>query len=689
MKKNIIVTTALPYANADLHLGHILEQTQADIWVRFQKMQGHNCYFICADDTHGTPIMLKAEQLGITPTELTNRIYNNHVKDIQAFDIDFDNYYSTNSSESQTLVYDIFNKLVSNNKIAVKTIEQLYDEQKQMFLPDRYVKGTCPKCQAQEQYGDNCEVCGATYSSAELVNPYSVISGTSPVLKQSEHYFFKLSECEEFLTMWLSNGESLQNESYNKMQEWLRLGLQDWDISRDKPYFGFVIPNTQDKYFYVWLDAPVGYMASLLNFCQKNNLNFNELWNDDATQIYHFIGKDILYFHALFWPAVLQFSGYKTPTSVFAHGFLSINGQKMSKSRGTFINANHLVKSGISTTLFRYYIASKLTNKIEDIDFSLDDFALRVNSELVGKFINIAARTSSFLAKYFDNQLSSLNDSYGIIEKIIAANEEIASYYQNREFARATRLTMQLVDRVNELVDEVKPWLLAKELVELPKLQQFCTVLINAFRLITIYLKPITPALASDIEKFLNIPPLHWQDINTRLEKHTINNYNHLITRIDKPMLDNLLNLTKQEMETLTMNTENTTTPVVTETAAATTNQQFEPIGDTITIDDFSKLDLRVAKIVNANAVEGADKLIQLTLDIGLETRNVFAGIKAAYNPADLIGKYTVMVANLAPRKMKFGISEGMVLAASFEDKNSGIYILEPHAGATPGMRIR
>jgi len=680
MKRNIIVTTALPYANADLHLGHILEQTQADIWVRFHKMHGHNCYFICADDTHGTPIMLKAEQLGITPQQLTERVYQSHVADIQAFDIAFDNYYTTSSAESQNLVYDIFAKLERNHKISVKTIEQLYDEQKQMFLPDRYVKGTCPKCKAVEQYGDNCEVCGSTYSPRDLINPYSVITGSTPVIKQSQHYFFKLSDCAEFLEQWLKNDGCLQSESYNKMQEWLSSGLQDWDISRDKPYFGFLIPNTTDKYFYVWLDAPVGYMASLLNLCTKQQLDFAQLWNAEDTEIYHFIGKDILYFHALFWPAVLHFSGYKTPTSIFAHGFLSINGQKMSKSRGTFINAKHLVQSGISPTLFRYYMASKLSNKIEDIDFSLDDFVARVNSELVGKFVNIAARTSSFVSKYFANQLGQLNDTHGIIAKIIQAKTDISDYYQNREFAKAIKLIMQLVDNVNEFVDEVKPWLLAKDSAQLPYLQQICTLLINAFRLITIYLKPVTPKLATDIEKFLNIAPLQWQDLEHNLEHHTINNYTHLVTRIDNSMIEQLLNLTKQETEQTTMNTNST--PSVTE-------QQFEPLAATITIDDFSKIDLRVAKIVDAQQVEGADKLIQLTLDIGIEKRNVFAGIKAAYNPADLVGKYTVMVANLAPRKMKFGISEGMVLAASFEDKNSGIYILEPHTGAVPGMRIR
>lgn len=673
-KKNIIVTTALPYANADLHLGHILEQTQADIWVRFQKMQGHNCYFICADDVHGTPIMLKAEQLSITPKELTNQIFNSHIEDSNAFDIAYDNYCTTDSEESKHFVYEIFHKLVENNKIGTKIIKQLFDEEKQMFLPDRYVKGTCPKCSADEQYGDNCEVCGATYQPTELINAYSVISGGKPVLKESEHYFFKLSDCEEFLSTWLTTTKRLQQESVNKLQEWLTNGLQDWDISRDKPYLGFLIPNTQDKYFYVWLDAPIGYMGSLLNYCKKNNLDFHQLWNNPDTEICHFIGKDIQYFHALFWPAVLYFSGYRTPTKIFAHGFLTINGQKMSKSRGTFINAKQMINSGIPSNLFRYYLASKLTNKLEDLDFSMDDFILRVNSELVGKFINIAARTSSFLSKFFNNKLASLIQDTTLITTIQNAQSEIATYYQDREFAKAVRTIMLLVDEVNAYVDEVKPWILAKNESAIPQLHEICSILTNAFRTLTIYLKPVTPKLASDIEAYLNIQPLQWQDFETILVDHTINQYTHLIKRIDNTMTETLINQ-QQHLKAMT--------PEI----AATTS--YEKIAETINIDDFSKLDLRVAKIIDAKHVEGADKLIQLTLDIGNEIRNVFAGIKSAYNPESLIGKHTVMIANLAPRKMKFGISEGMVLAASFEDKDSGIYILEPHNGAQAGMRIR
>jgi methionyl-tRNA synthetase len=669
MDKNLIVTCALPYANGSIHLGHMVEHIQADIWVRFQKMQGHNCYFICADDTHGTPVMLKAEQLGISPEAMIEQVHNEHIRDFTQFGIKFDNYYSTNSLESKELVYNIFQKLQDNNKIAAKVINQLYDETKQMFLPDRFVKGTCPKCKAQDQYGDNCEICGTTYAPTDLIDAYSTVSGSKPVLKESEHYFFKLSECTEFLTNWLNTNERLQNEAKNKMQEWLKTGLQDWDISRDAPYFGFPIPGTDNKYFYVWLDAPVGYMSSLMNYCNSHNLDFQSLWNAPNTEIYHFIGKDILYFHALFWPSVLEHSGYKTPNGLFVHGFLTVNGQKMSKSRGTFITAQHYIESGLSTTFYRYYIASKSTAKIEDMDFSLDDFVARVNSELVGKFINIASRSSGFLSKQFNNILSK--ELYQpLLAKIIDKQAIIAKYYQEREYAKLIKSIMQLVDEINIYVDQTKPWLLARDASKHTELHAICSTLINAFRYISIYIKPIVPELVTKIEEFLNTPSLTWADLTHDLGEHTINNYSHITTRIEQKMVDKLIELN-----------EPTTAPVET--------QQYEPIAPEIVLDDFSKLDLRVAKIIDAKHVEGADKLLQLTLDIGIEQRNVFAGIKKAYNPEDLINKYTVMIANLAPRKMKFGISQGMVLAASFEDKNSGIYILEPHNGAVPGMRIR
>lgn len=676
MQRNTIVTCALPYANGHIHLGHMVEHIQADIWVRYQKMQQRNCYFICADDTHGTPIMLKAQQQGITPEQLIEQFYQSHTADFAGFGIQYDHFYSTNSLENKHCAYDIYNKLRSNNKIAVRTISQLFDEEKQMFLPDRFVKGTCPKCKAEDQYGDSCEKCGATYSPTELINPYSAVSGSKPIMRESEHYFYKLSEAGDFLATWLGTTGRLQAEAKNKMQEWLKGDLHDWDISRDKPYFGFEIPDAPGKYFYVWLDAPVGYLSSFMHFCQEQGLDFNQLWNNEDTEIYHFIGKDILYFHALFWPAVLNDAGYRTPTGLCVHGFLTVNGEKMSKSRGTFITARSYLDSGLNPEFFRYYIASKLTSKIEDIDLSFDDFIARINSELVGKFVNIASRSAGFISKRFNNQLAAELSDTSLIEQILAIKNELADLYQAREFSKAVKLIMSVVDVINQYVDNAKPWLLAKEEGKDNELLQVCSTLLNSFRLIAIYLKPIVPALITKIEQFLNIKPLSWRDLDTLLLNHTINNYNHLITRVEQPMIDKIIELNKQEAAVLEEN-------------ATESKIDYEPIADTINIDDFSKIDLRIAKIVAANHVQGADKLIQLTLDIGSEQRNVFAGIKSAYDPATLVGKYTVMVANLAPRKMKFGLSEGMVLAASFEDKQFGLYILEPHDGAQAGMRVR
>lgn len=671
MTKNTIVTCALPYANASLHLGHILEHIQADIWVRFQKMKGEKCYFICATDTHGTPIMLKAEEQGITPEELIARFHQEHVSDLSAFGISHDHFYTTNSVENKQCAYDIYNKLKANNKIAIRTISQLFDEEKEMFLPDRFVKGTCPKCKAIDQYGDSCEKCGATYSPTELIDPYSAVSGSKPVLRESEHYFYRLSEAGEFLATWLNADGRLQVEAKNKMQEWLEGGLQDWDISRDKPYFGFEIPDAPGKYFYVWLDAPVGYLSSFMHYCEQEGLDFNQLWNSPDTEIYHFIGKDILYFHALFWPAVLHDAAYRTPSGLFVHGFLTVNGEKMSKSRGTFITAKTYLESGLNPEFFRYYIASKLNSRIEDFDLSLDDFVAKINSELVGKYINIAARSAGFIAKRFANKLADRVDDESLLIHVLSIRNEVAELFQAREFAKAVRLIMKIVDDVNQYVDQAKPWILAKEAGKDLELQKVCTLLINAFRIISVYLKPILPELIGNVEKFLNVRPLTWASLEEYLLGVDINTYNHLINRIEPAMIDKLVTVTE------------TTTP------AKADNVNYEPISETITIDDFSKIDLRIAKIVAASHVEGADKLVQLTLDIGNETRNVFAGIKSAYNPADLVGKHTVMVANLAPRKMKFGMSEGMVLAASFEDKNGGLYILEPHDGAKPGMRVR
>lgn len=538
--KNLIITCALPYANGSIHLGHLVEHIQADIWVRFKKMQRFNCHFICADDTHGTPVMLKAEELGITPEEMIANVQKEHMADFKDFNIDFNHYYTTHSAESKDLVYDIYKKLQDANKILKKDIQQLFDETKQIFLPDRFIKGTCPKCRATDQYGDSCEVCGAIYAPTDLIDYYSTISGDKPVLKTSEHYFFKLSECGEFLKEWLNTDKRIQTDAKNKMQEWLESGLQDWDISRDKPYFGFEIPGTSGKYFYVWLDAPVGYLGTLLNYCKNNKIDFDNLLNSPDTELYHFIGKDILYFHALFWPSVLHYSGYKTPTSLFVHGFLTVNGQKMSKSRGTFITARKYIESELNPTFFRYYIASKSTNRIEDIDLSLDDFMARINSELVGKFINIAARSSSFLHKIFAGKLATNITDTELLNKVIAIKDDVSALYEDREYAKAIKLIMSVIDEINLYVDNVKPWVLAKEEGKTEELHQVCSILINAFRYITIYLKPVIPSLATDIEQFLNIKELSWHDLNILLLDHTINPYNHLITRIDPKLIANL-----------------------------------------------------------------------------------------------------------------------------------------------------
>lgn len=667
-----IVTCALPYANGHIHLGHMVEHIQADIWVRFQKMLGNNCYFICADDTHGTPIMLKAEQNGITPEALVEQYYQSHTADFADFGIEYDHFYTTNSEENKQCAYDIYNRLKANNKIVVKNISQLFDEEKQMFLPDRFVKGTCPKCKAADQYGDSCEKCGATYSPTELINPYSAVSGSTPILRESEHYFYKLSEAGDFLTHWLSSESRLQAEAKNKMQEWLDNGLQDWDISRDKPYFGFEIPDAPGKYFYVWLDAPVGYLSSFLHYCKINNLDFNQIWNSKDTEIYHFIGKDILYFHALFWPAVLNDAEYRTPTSLCVHGFLTVNGEKMSKSRGTFITARSYLESQLNPEYFRYYIASKLTSKIEDIDLSFSDFIARINSELVGKYINIASRSAGFISKKFAGKLASEIVDMTLVDRVLSIKDEVANLYTSREFSKAIKLIMAMIDEINQYVDTVKPWILAKEEGQENELHQVCTNLINVFKIFAVYLKPVVPKLVLQIEQFLNISNLTWDSLDDLLLGQNINEYKHLITRVDEKMIDKVIELNK-----------------VAPVEEAANSLVYEAIAETISIDDFSKIDLRIAKIVAASHVEGADKLIQLTLDIGTEQRNVFAGIKSAYNPADLVGKHTVMVANLAPRKMKFGMSEGMVLAASFEDKHGGLYILEPHDGAKAGMRVR
>ncbi|MFA5171373.1 MAG: methionine--tRNA ligase [Sulfuriferula sp.] len=671
MTRKILVTSALPYANGAIHLGHLVEYIQTDIWVRFQKMQGNECYYVCADDTHGTPIMLRAEKEGITPEALIDRVHGEHLRDFTGFHVNFDSYHSTNSPENRELASQVYLNLRDAKLIERKTIEQYYDTTKEMFLPDRFIKGQCPKCSAQDQYGDNCEVCGATYSPTDLINPVSAVSGTPPVRRESEHYFFKLGDCEAFLREWTRSG-ALQTEAANKLDEWFTAGLQNWDISRDAPYFGFEIPDAPGKYFYVWLDAPIGYMASFKHLATTKQLDFNAWWQPDTdTELYHFIGKDILYFHALFWPAMLKNAGYRTPTGIFSHGFLTVNGAKMSKSRGTFITAESYINSGMNPEWLRYYFAAKINGSMEDLDLSLTDFIARVNSDLVGKYVNIASRTAGFIAKRFDGKLADSLPTSELLHEVQHAATLIAECYESRDFGRALREIMHLTDKANQYVNDNKPWEIAKQGGQDELLHEICSVSINLFRLLTLYLKPVLPKLAADVEQFLNIPAMNWVDAQTLLAQHTINTYNHLMTRVDQKQVDAMIAANIVE-------TVEPAKPAVT----------IAPIADTISIDDFSKIDLRVAHIVNAEHVEGADKLIHLTLDIGEgQTRNVFAGIKSAYDPALLIGRMTVMVANLAPRKMKFGLSEGMVLAASGD--TPGLYILSPDSGATAGMRVK
>ena len=697
MTRKILVTSALPYANGSIHLGHLVEYIQTDIWVRFQKMQGHECHYVCADDTHGTPIMLRAQAEGITAEALIERVHGEHLRDFGGFHIEFDNYYSTNSEENRELAQSIYRTLRDQAKlIEVRTIEQLYDPEKNMFLPDRFIKGECPKCHAKDQYGDSCEVCGATYTPTDLISPYSAVSGATPVKKASEHYFFKLSECADFLRNWttgkLTDPAPLQPEAANKMQEWLGAEgenkLSAWDISRDAPYFGFEIPDAPGKFFYVWLDAPVGYMASFKNLCERlantssaqadgktARPNFNEFWKAGSdTELYHFIGKDILYFHALFWPAMLENSGYRTPTQIFAHGFLTVNGQKMSKSRGTFITAESYLQQGMNPEWLRYYYAAKLNGSMEDIDLNLEDFIARVNSDLVGKYINIASRAAGFISKHFNGKLSYVGDTEVLKDGSRVAMDSVAALYEAREYGQAMRDIMAIADRTNEAFDKAQPWLLAKDADQRANLQDVCSRALYAFKLLSILLAPIIPATAKRVARdFFGVEhPFSWHDA-TALPLE-INVYHHLMTRIDPKQTEMLVASNQENLKSLTP------APTAGETAS------IAVIAPMITIDDFSKIDLRIAKIVNAEHVEGAEKLLKLTLNIGAETRTVFAGIKSAYAPENLIGRLTVMVANLAPRKMKFGLSEGMVLAAGDGD---GIYILAPDDGAVPGMRVK
>ena len=669
-KRQILVTNALPYANAALHLGHILEYTQTDVWVRFQRMRGHQCYYVSADDAHGTAIMLKADEKGISPEQHIADMRSIHEADFRDFHISVDNYHSTHSKENKQYAELIYKRLVENDHIAKREITQAFDAEKQLFLADRYIKGTCPKCKAEDQYGDNCEACGATYSPTDLINPVSALSGTTPIEKQSTHYFFKLPEFTEFLQSWTRSG-AVQDEVANKLGEWLESGLQEWDISRDAPYFGFEIPNAPNKFFYVWLDAPIGYMASFKNLCEQKNLDFDQFWRaDSSAELYHFIGKDIVNFHALFWPAMLTSANFRTPTKVCVHGFVTVNGKKMSKSRGTFINARCYLDH-LNPDYLRYYYTSKLTASVEDIDLNLEDFIQKVNSDLVGKVVNIASRCAKFITKGNDGVLSSNIADTALWQQVSDAGEIIAEHYENREYSKAIREIMAQADAANEYIAAKEPWKLNKDPNQQQQVQDICSLGINLFRLLLTYLKPVIPAMAADGEVFLN-DQLTWDSIRQPLTGHTINNFKPLLQRVDKDKVDAMVEASKQEVEQTT-------------TIALDGPLADEPIADEINFDDFIKVDLRVARIVKVEAVEGADKLLALTLDLGGETRNVFSGIKSSYNAADLEGRLTVVVANLAPRKMRFGISEGMVLAAGDDD---GIYLLSPDSGAEPGQRI-
>ena len=666
--RQILVTNALPYANAALHLGHVLEYTQTDVWVRFQKMRGHECYYVSADDAHGTAIMLKAEEKGISAEQHISEMRKFHEADFKDFYIGVDNYYTTHSEENRDFSELIYNRLSANGHITQRSITQAFDPEKNLFLADRYVRGTCPKCNAEGQYGDNCESCGATYSPLDLINPVSAVSGATPIGKESVHYFFKLPEFSEFLSEWINSG-TVQREVSNKLSEWLNSGLQEWDISRDAPYFGFEIPNAPGKYFYVWLDAPIGYMASFKNLCESKNLDFDYFWNKDSkAELYHFIGKDIVNFHALFWPAMLKSADFRTPTKVCVHGFVTVNGTKMSKSRGTFINARTYLDH-LNPEYLRYYYASKLTNNVEDIDLNLEDFVQKVNSDLVGKVVNIASRCSKFITNE-SSILSSRIENKALWDQVTGAADSIANYYENREFGKAIREIMAQADSVNEYIAEQEPWKRNKDQDQKQRVQDICSLGINLFRIILIYLKPVLPAMAESGEFFLN-DKLSWKSINQPLLDHRINQFKPLMQRVDKDKVEAMVAASKEENNP--------------EKNASSDPLYINPIANEISFDDFMKVDLRVARIINAETVEGADKLLKLTLDLGGEKRQVFSGIKTSYDPKKLIGQLTVTVANLAPRKMRFGISEGMVLAAADED---GIYLLEPDSGAKPGLRI-
>ncbi|MGY3892896.1 methionine--tRNA ligase [Aeromonas enterica] len=672
--RTMLVTCALPYANGSIHLGHMLEHIQADIWVRYQRMRGHQVHFICADDAHGTPIMLKAQQMGITPEAMIAAVSKEHQTDFAGFNISFDNYHSTHSDENRELAELIYGRLKEGDFIKGRTITQLFDPEKSMFLPDRFVKGTCPKCKSPEQYGDNCDSCGATYSPTELIDPKSAVSGATPVMKDSEHFFFDLPQFETWLAGWVRGSGAIQEEMANKMQEWFESGLQQWDITRDAPYFGFEIPGAPGKYFYVWLDAPIGYMASFKNLCNKRgDIDFDSYWKADSeAELYHFIGKDIAYFHCLFWPSMLEGAGFRKPTKVNVHGYVTVNGAKMSKSKGTFIKASTYLNH-LDPECLRYYYAAKLNSRIDDLDLNLDDFVARVNADVVNKLVNLASRNAGFIAKRFDGKLAATCAEPELYAEFANASASISEAYEAREFSRAIREIMALADKANRYVDDKAPWVLAKQEGADAELQAVCSVGINLFRVLMAYLKPVMPLLAERAEVFLG-ETLTWDGVALPLTHHQLAPFKALFSRIEPAKIEAMIEASKEDLA-------KEQAPKVTGPLAD------DPISPTISYEDFAKLDLRVALIKKAEAVPEADKLLKLQLDLGGETRQVFAGIKSAYNPEDLEGKLTVMVANLAPRKMRFGMSEGMVLAAGPGGKD--LWILEPQEGAQPGMRVK
>lgn len=680
-QRKILVTQALPYANGGIHLGHMLEAIQTDIWVRLQKMQGHDCVFVCADDAHGTAIMLSAEKRGITPEQLIDAVNAEHQRDYADFLVQFDNFHSTHSEENRLLSESIYKALDANGHINRRSIKQLFDPEKNLFLADRYIVGTCPKCKADGQYGDNCEACGSTYSPAELINPRSTISGAAPIEKESEHFFFALPAFRDMLKQWTRSG-TLQDAVANKLSEWLDDELQEWDISRDAPYFGFEIPGEKGKYFYVWVDAPIGYMASFKNLCQRSGYDFDEYWKPGHdTELYHFIGKDIINFHTLFWPAMLTSAGYRTPTAVYVHGFLTVDGTKMSKSRGTFINARTYLDH-LNPEYLRYFLAAKLSSGIDDLDLNLEDFAQRVNSDLVGKIVNIASRCAGFIGKGFEGYLSDEMDNPKLLAEIQGAREEITEFLQQRDFGKAIRSIMALADKANQYINDKQPWVIAKSDPQSPELQAICSTGINAFRLLICYLKPVLPKMAQQSEEFLAIEPLQWGDIDSLLCSHKINKFKPLMTRVESDKVQAMVTATQKEYE------EQQSAGA----AAQVAEEDSGPFEPEIDFKDFARIDLRIAEIISAEQVEGADKLLKLELGLGEDklgqplTRTVFSGIKSAYKVEELVGMMTVVVANLKPRKMKFGVSEGMILAAG--PGGEDIWLLEPHSGAEAGMRI-